>query len=47
MKDKVKQVLGTILEKFKSGDIPEAVAYFRVEMGGYPPKAPTEPYERD
>ena len=26
MKDKVKQVLDTILEKFKSGDIPEAVA---------------------
>jgi hypothetical protein len=26
MQDRVKQVLGTIVEKFKSGDIPEAVA---------------------
>ncbi len=31
MKDRVKQVLGTIVEKFKSGDIPEAVA-----MATYP-----------
>ena len=27
MNDKVKQVLNVILDKFKSGDIPEAVAY--------------------
>lgn len=27
MNDRVKEVLNTILEKFKSGDIPEAVAY--------------------
>jgi len=27
MNNKVKQVLNVILDKFKSGDIPEAVAY--------------------
>jgi len=27
MNDRVKQVLNVILDKFKSGDIPEAVAY--------------------
>ena len=27
MNDKVKQILNLILDKFKSGDIPEAVAY--------------------
>ena len=36
MKDKVKQVLGTILEKFKSGDIPEAVAYSMFPVADIP-----------
>ena len=36
MKDKVKQVLDTILEKFKSGDIPEAVAYSMFPVADIP-----------
>ena len=36
MNDKVKQVLGTILEKFKSGDIPEAVAYSMFPVANIP-----------
>jgi hypothetical protein len=36
MKDKVKQVLGTILEKFKSGDIPQAVAYSMFPVADIP-----------
>ncbi|MFH1931923.1 MAG: antirestriction protein [Pseudomonadota bacterium] len=36
MRDKVKQVLGTILEKFKSGDIPEAVAYSMFPIANIP-----------
>ena len=36
MNNKVKQVLGTILEKFKSGDIPEAVAYSMFPIADIP-----------
>jgi hypothetical protein len=32
MKDRIKQVLDGILERFKSGDIPEAVAYSMYPM---------------
>ena len=36
MQDRVKQVLGTIVEKFKSGDIPEAVALATFPVANIP-----------
>ena len=39
MNDKIKQVLDTILEKFKNGDIPEAVAYTVYPMADDIPSA--------
>ena len=39
MKDRIKQVLDGILERFKSGDIPEAVAYSMYPMADDVPSA--------